>query len=435
MEDDGSPVGVHHPALIDTAHANAASARSKLEKLLARERGAAGRREPGDQRNTEEIVTPARVVLFDYQEEIFGKVWARLEARDRDIECMVSLPTGGGKTLVAAKLIVEAIKSGSYGNALWVAPSEELLDQGWRTIQAVWEAEGVGALRLSWGNAPSTTPWKRPVGTVTFVTLQWLRAQKAATHGQKRLPEIVIVDEAHLVGAPRSMRAIEQLHWAGPRKLIGLSATPGRVGAAETDFLAKLFGRHLVVSEALGGDPIAELRKRGVLAALQFTPLSGFDSRADSLNPAHRVWKIAEDACGAAQAGRVIVFSRSTDEAMVTAAATIASGARAIAISSETPRNLRERYVSWFRDGRISVLINKELFTTGFDLPGIRTVILGGRIGSPIKYEQVLGRVSRGPAVGGVDVATVVQVEDHRKIHGMAEAYTRYWDRGVWMTE
>jgi DNA repair protein RadD len=86
----------------------------------------------------------------------------------------------------------------------------------------------------------------------------------------------------------------------------------------------------------------------------------------------------------------------------------------------------RDRTIRAFEAGALSVLINKTLLATGYDCPAISNVILTVPIRSAVLFEQMVGRASRGPRVGGNSKATVWYFEDHLKWHGEPASYQRY---------
>lgn len=110
------------------------------------------------------------------------------------------------------------------------------------------------------------------------------------------------------------------------------------------------------------------------------------------------------------------------------------AGTRAAAVSSRDDGRVRRRRLTAFERGELSVIANKQLLATGYDCPAVRHVILATRIGSPVLFEQIVGRASRGPRVGGHARSTVWQFEDHVAMHGLPQSYGRYRDHDWDMT-
>ena len=74
----------------------------------------------------------------------------------------------------------------------------------------------------------------------------------------------------------------------------------------------------------------------------------------------------------------------------------------------------------------MSVLLNKHLLAAGYDCPAVSDVVLASPLRSAILWEQVLGRVSRGPSVGGTEVGRVWELDDHRSMHSKVLSSARF---------
>ena len=67
-------------------------------------------------------------------------------------------------------------------------------------------------------------------------------------------------------------------------------------------------------------------------------------------------------------------------------------GVESVAIDSKTPALERGRLVEDFRRGKISVLVNVDIFSEGFDCPDVEFVQLARPTLSLAKYLQQVGR-------------------------------------------
>jgi superfamily II DNA or RNA helicase len=372
--------------------------------------------------------------LFDYQSEIVDKVRYLMEGDLR--RALVSLPTGGGKTRTASVICREAIHSGAR-EVWWVAPGRELIFQALEAITRAWRASGVGSLDIV-GDPLDLDQSRGP--SMVLVTAQWLGQNRDHHLVREASPDLVIFDEAHHALASTYLEGLNSLcdtPVVGDRAafLLGLSATPGRADREEQDLLPDVFDRQLVISEVLGGDPVGALQDRGVLAEVVYRTLGDrptiFPSMPEIIADDDRLWATAEALCAGGDPGRTVVFAGSVDHAFRLNAAIVLKGTRAVTVTARTPVADRDRYLQWFGTGRTPILVNKEIFVAGFDLPSIESVCLAAPVRSAVKYEQVIGRALRGPAVGGQPTATVIQWEDHRHLHGKLQSSQRYID-GYW---
>lgn len=71
------------------------------------------------------------------------------------------------------------------------------------------------------------------------------------------------------------------------------------------------------------------------------------------------------------------------------------AGIPAAALSATTNFLVRQKYIQEFRDGKLSVLVNVDLFDEGFDVPACHAVIMARPTASLGKYRQMVGRALR----------------------------------------
>ena len=71
------------------------------------------------------------------------------------------------------------------------------------------------------------------------------------------------------------------------------------------------------------------------------------------------------------------------------------AGYNAIAVSSKTPDAERTKAVKDFQAGRITILVNCDLFSEGFDVPGVECVVMLRKTESYSLFKQQFGRMLR----------------------------------------
>ena len=82
-----------------------------------------------------------------------------------------------------------------------------------------------------------------------------------------------------------------------------------------------------------------------------------------------------------------------------------------------------------FREGKIKILCNYAVLTTGFDAPKIDALFITRPTSSPVLYEQMVGRGMRGSRVGGKEVCLIYDVKDNiTDFDGQLLSYARYID-------
>ncbi|MFG1862512.1 DEAD/DEAH box helicase [Microbispora bryophytorum] len=417
----------------------------------------AGRR---NERQDHEFIVPGAVKLsplHTFQEKISRQlrdVLTLREANGRHLKAMVELPTGAGKTRVAAETVLRLfIKGDVRGPVLWIAQSLELCEQAVQTWSTVWRGLGderpltVGRLWESNTVHEPDTEFSVIVATDAKLDVildspeyDWLSKASA-----------VIVDEGHRAGG--SERYTRILNWLGvagrgwERPLVGLSATPFK-GTSETATaaLASRFGNRKL--DAFEVNPYKQLAELGVLARVQHEVLPGIEVvlRPDEIaevTQQRRVSQTVLDRIGQDQARMsilvnhimsldenwpVLVFTPSVLSAQVLAATLRYRGLEAEAVSGQTGRQQRRDIIERFKNDEIRVLSNCDLLIQGFDAPGVRALYIARPTFSPNAYIQMAGRGLRGPANGGKDECLIVDMADNFGSVNRLLGYREYED-------
>lgn len=377
--------------------------------------------------------------LFSYQQEIVDKLEAWMGRGNEDNRALVSLPTGGGKTRTALWFFRRNVEHGRLRRLLWVAPSTELVQQAVDTLRALWrDFSGAPPVEVT-VNSLAPSKGTGPMARAVFVTAQL--AAKRLDELRRFAADLLVFDEAHQAVARTFHEIIRCQLSCNSGFIVGLSATPGRATVDEGDDLQDIFANHLVTADKLGRQPVAALREQGVLSALKMhlidlpdqweqiriKSIEGKSLSLDELaiHPA-RFWATVDAIKGIPARSKVLVFGASLAHCYALTGALRAADISAETISHNTQPQRRASILARFAAGEFDVLLNKTLLATGYDCPAITDVVLASPIRSPILWEQILGRASRGPAVGGTAIGRVWELDDHRKLHGRVLSYARF---------
>jgi len=324
---------------------------------------------------------------------------------------------------------------------LWLAPSTELVKQAADAFTQTWSTK-LPEASLEIHDVTSTAQNPDAVH-IAVTTIQQLLHRGHAV--QAFSPLVVVFDEAHQAAAPRFRQAIEEAVNVDSAVLIGLSATPGRGNSSELFDLSSLFDEQLSVPAILGPKPIDYLRSIGVYASIDFDTID-LGSSADYLSvrdkeqhlPTNelcshpkRFWPTIERIAAATQQAPIIVFASSVIHSYAIQVALANCRIRSRTLSYRTASATREEIIRLFKAGELPVLLNVAILNTGFDYPELSQVAVTAPVRSSVLWEQIVGRVARGPAVGGTKHATVYQVDRHDLIHGQLQSYARFWG-GHW---
>ncbi|MBA4021713.1 MAG: hypothetical protein C0482_05070 [Gordonia sp.] len=388
--------------------------------------GALGESDESGLSNRAEVIrlqrASVRPPLFSYQRDLSIRMFDN--AAD-GTDALLSLPTGGGKTRTAVSACLDLMAGLDYKRIVWLAPTMELTSQALTTFRAMWLIHGAAPdmnLRESFTDDADRHVWI----TTPQAVIQRIRRKRSLGR-----VDFVVFDEAHQAVARTFAEVLEALQSSPSNirrpSIIGLSATPGRVNEDETRALSRLFQGRLLTSPTLGKDPIRTLQRMGVLSKLVFRSLS--PPSKDSNNETDRIRGGIELCVQLASRGKhVLVFTQSVAGAVCMAAALESRGVRSSAVFSDLSQTERVNRIEMFASKNIQVLTNQRLLATGYDCPAVTDVVLLSRIGSPILFEQMVGRAARGPKTGGATKSTVWQFDDHLALHGMPASYYRYTD-------
>jgi DNA repair protein RadD len=234
---------------------------------------------------------------------------------------------------------------------------------------------------------------------------------------------------------------------------LGLTATPFRRVDHETRRLARSFHRVLLAPRTLGSDVIAELRGRAVLSepTHQVIDWGSPEFEVESVERYRDHYKqfqefhpqFLEKVGQSPQRNRALLgrllelpadwptlfFGCSVEHAVAMAVLLRRQHRAAAAVTSATRAVTRRALIEDFREGRLSVLCNYGVLTTGFDAPKVRALVVARPTTSPVLYEQMIGRGMRGPRFGGTSECLVIDIADNIDFHGSL-AYKQY--RGYW---
>lgn len=90
----------------------------------------------------------------------------------------------------------------------------------------------------------------------------------------------------------------------------------------------------------------------------------------------------------------------------------------------------RAKAISDFKDGKVNIIINYDILTTGFDSTNIKCVFITRPTKSVILYSQMIGRGLRGPRMGGNKECLLMDVQENLSSYNENSAFKHfdvYW--------
>jgi len=320
------------------------------------------------------------VVLREHQIEALDELGVRL--RTGATRTWVDAPTGSGKTITFC-----ALAAALDGSAVVFVPRRNLAEQ---TAQA---------LTTFFPDVPFTVDGVGSIGRpgVAICTYQaGLRNQDDADWDSVSL---VICDEAHTTLGAQTRRMIDR---AEDAVIVGFTATP----ATTTGHVEQVFGpvaATLDRQSAIDRGILCPLRSLRVERAVDLSDVTrvrgDFDqaSLGRALDRAlwHRacadVW--AEHFMPLGLAG--VAYTATVAQAHALADEMTERGAKAAAVSGQTPARDLQRILREFGAGKIDVLCNADLLTEGWDETRASVVMHLAPTTSERVFVQRLGRVMR----------------------------------------
>ena len=344
-------------------------------------------------------------VLRDYQQEMKVRLF---EEWNLHRNVMVQMPTGTGKTHLLTAIVREFLHRSD--TQVWiVAHRRELVEQIEETVAKY----GV----------------RKEDKRVNVMSIQWLSRNWKDID---REPGLIVIDEAHHALAETYKELWER--YPESRKL-GMTATPCRLnrkGFTElfdalitswsiSEFIGKgwlsVFDYVSIRANSVEQRLIDTLGKRGADGDYQVKEMN------DVLNRRSSIGRLYESIEKYAPGKKGIVYAISIAHARQIATYYSARGVIAVAIDSKTPALERKRLVEDFRQGKIKVLVNVDIFSEGFDCPDVEFIQLARPTLSLAKYLQQVGRGLR--KSGNKESCMLIDNVGLYRIFGLP---TRKWD-------
>jgi len=397
--------------------------------------------------------------LVEYQSELKDKMLSVLNKEEDRTRCVVTLPTGGGKTRVAVESFIEWMQprfsEGKY--LLWIAQGEELCEQAISCIADMWQdREFTEALRIYRYFGGKKVKEENLIGGAVIASIQQLYTR--INNNDSALNEIlkncgaVIIDEAHHATA-RSYQVLfekaRELVGEDLFPICGLTATPGRSNDETVrlvdEFEAYLIHPTLPEMEKYEQNPLLYFRERDYLAEPIFLLHENgeeieiaddmMDEEKGDLNSEflrvlaanhERNYHIIEYMMSIPVGSSSLVYACTVEHAEFLAMVMNSIGRKSAVISAETPKQIRRIHIDAFKKGEIEFLFNYGVLTTGFDAPKTDHILICRPTSSIILYEQMVGRGLRGEKFGGTKQCHIIDFSQNIKRHGKPLAYARF---------
>jgi DNA repair protein RadD len=358
-------------------------------------------------------------MLRDYQ--LKGVNDIRQAIRDGFKSILYVLPTGGGKTVIFNYLSAQTSSKGKRSKIL--VHRQELLKQ---TVSKL-EKDGLNVGVIAANKKPN------PFASIQVASVQTLIRRMNKLNMSY---DVVIIDEAHHVGAKTWDTIIQELRFVNPNIIIlGFTATPIR-----TDGKGLGVGAGGIFETIVLGPTIKELINMGFLVKpVVFGSQTRVDkaklkrgSDGDYTDKSIEAAMNSKQITGSAVAQYTklcpgvpcVVFCATVKHAKDVASEFEAAGYRATYVDGELDDDERADRLDGLGNGKYQVVTSCNLISEGTDIPAIECAILLRITQSEALYLQMVGRALR--LNGDKQMAYILDHGDNWAIHGTPDA-EREW--------
>ena len=321
----------------------------------------------------------------------------RLAVNPYDYRSILAVfPTGGGKSL-AFQLPALMAGENTSGLTVVISPLQSLMKDQVDNLENrnITEAVTINGLLDPIERAKAFERVEDGSAAILYIAPESLRSRSVERLLSGRKIVRFVIDEAHHALADTYRELWRRYPEA---KKFGMTATPCRMNRRGfTDLFDTL----------ITSDSIADFIRKGWLSAFDYVSI-----RTDSedqrlidglekcgtdgdyqikemnavLNRRPTIERLYESVRQYADGKKGIVYAISISHARNIAAYYNNKGVNAVAIDSRTPAKERKRLVEDFRQGRIQVLVNVDVFSEGFDCPDVEFIQLARPTLSLAKY-------------------------------------------------
>lgn len=314
---------------------------------------------------------------------------------------LLTIPTGGGKTITAVKAICQMFEIGfldkSCEKILWVAHRNELLEQAKSAFEKMLK---------DWPGTP-------PIELHQNIQLMMRSKEKIYDALQDSTIKLAVIDEAHH-SAANSYQPIMDNHNIG---VLGLTATPSRHD-----------GRPLAFDHESFSIGFPDLVKKGIILRPEIRKVEGetyeitssmSKTELEKLNNKERNGKIIDEIkVHHNDYKKIIIFAATVKHAKDLHSALQRSDVNElyedinVISGSKFAKGERKTFIERQKAFERSIIVNVDILTEGYDDPSVNTVIMARPIKSKLFYMQATGRAVRMNEDDEFKKAFVVEITD-----------------------
>jgi superfamily II DNA or RNA helicase len=355
--------------------------------------------------------------LYDYQSAAIDEIFKRLENHPARYNLLYQLPTGGGKTVIFSEIARRYIAM-TGKKVLILTHRIELCGQTSRML------DDFGVSNMVINSAVKSLPV--PNDYLCFVAMvETLNNRLRDQILDLDNVGLLIIDEAHYNSFGKLLKFYEK------GVLLGVTATPlsSNINIRMRD----------TYDELIIGESISSLVEKGYLAkATTWHYQVGLSSLKIGSNGDYTVSsselvynnlamqdKLLSAYREKSLGKKTLIFNNGIATSQYVYGTFLDAGYDIRHLDHKHSARERKEILEWFRNKPDAILTSVSILTTGFDEPGVESIILNRATRSLTLYLQMIGRGSR--VISGKDKFTVIDLGNNFKRFGLWDAHID-WD-------
>ena len=346
--------------------------------------------------------------LRGYQQKAISDVYSLIRKSVKKI--LIFAPTGGGKTIIATKIVYDAVSR--YKQVLFVVHRDILVKQTNDKFASV--GLKCGFFKAGWNENIDAS-----IQIASVQTLPNRQKWKALNY------DVVIFDECHILAF--SKICISMMEETFPNAIyLGLTATPWRLSKQEA--LGDIYSNIVCTpmpKELIAAGFLVKPSYYGLnyVTDLEKIEIKNGDYDLYQLNRICDRTELIEQLCHSwfelAEGRASIAFAVSVSHADNIANAFKNYGIKAAVVTGKTPLLLRNQFYQELAEGKLKILVSCGALSEGFDVPQVSCVMLARPTKSKALYFQQLGRGLR--LADGKRDCLVLDQSQNVMLHGFVE--------------
>ena len=334
------------------------------------------------------------VTLRDYQQTAKEHIFSNWDYVDN---ILYQMPTGTGKTRLYTSIIrdinIWGLQHGQRLKILIIAHRSELIEQSSRSLNKYHIKHGVWA-----GTMKEKRNLSLPIQVASIQTIMHSANQ---TLVQDLDFDFIIIDEAHHAVANSYTKLWD---FCPNSKKLGVTATPWRMNNGGFKHIFDIFIPSMSIKEYIDKGWLASYQYYSIPHKSEIqqriNSITEFDLEGDYKTSAlvsamdnNQIRSLLYDSYDKLAKGKKgIIYSISRVHSEHICRQYRRHGVAIENIDSETPAKTRENIIKRFKEGKLDIIVNVDIFSEGFDCPDIEFIQLARPTKSLVKYLQKVGR-------------------------------------------